>query len=69
MVNSSKSSLVKWALSYRVPLVEGLHELLVCQAADSLEHIVGLADELHVAILDAVVHHLDEIAGTPCGQQ
>ena len=27
------------------------------------QQLVGLADELHVGVLDAVVHHLDEVAG------
>ena len=27
-----------------------------------MEQVVGLADELHVAVLDAVVHHLDVVA-------
>ena len=30
-----------------------------------LEQRVGLADQLHVAIFDAVVHHLHVVAGTP----
>jgi hypothetical protein len=29
----------------------------------SLHQLVGLADQLHVAVLDAVVDHLDEVAG------
>ena len=32
--------------------------------AEGVPHqVVGLADELHVAVLDAVVDHLDEVAG------
>ena len=27
------------------------------------DEVVGLGDELHVGVLDAVVHHLDEVAG------
>ena len=27
------------------------------------QQVVGLGDELHVGVLDAVVHHLDEVAG------
>ena len=46
-----------------VPLLEDFLELLVGQAADVLEQVVGLGDELHVAVLDAVVDHLDEVAG------
>ena len=28
------------------------------------QQVVGLGDELHVGVLDAVVHHLDVMAGT-----
>jgi len=28
-----------------------------------LHQVVGLANELHVAVLNAVVHHLDKMAG------
>ena len=31
--------------------------------ADAAEQVVGLGDELHVGVLDAVVDHLDEVAG------
>ena len=32
--------------------------------AERVPHqVVGLADELHVSVLDAVVDHLDEVAG------
>jgi hypothetical protein len=45
-----------------VPLVEdGGH--FVGGEAGRLEQAVGLADELHVAVLDAVVHHLHVVAG------
>src|SRR5207344_1313413 len=27
------------------------------------EPVIGFGDELHVGVLDAVVHHLDEVAG------
>ena len=27
------------------------------------QQVVGLRDQLHVGVLDAVVHHLDEVAG------
>mmetsp|Transcript_2797 Transcript_2797/g.6129 ORF Transcript_2797/g.6129 Transcript_2797/m.6129 type:complete len:471 (-) Transcript_2797:146-1558(-) len=47
-----------------VPLGEGGSQLLVGEAAQGLEDVVGLRDELHVAILNAVVHHLDVVAGT-----
>ena len=42
-------------------VVEDFLELRVVQAADILEQIVRLGDELHVAVLDAVVNHLDEM--------
>ncbi len=45
-----------------VPLAEDLVHLLVGQAEALLHHLVGLADHLHVAVLDAVVDHLDEMA-------
>ena len=32
------------------------------RAADACAAVVGLGDELHVAVLDAVVHHLDVVA-------
>jgi len=38
-------------------------ELAVGQAEGVLEHPVGLADQLHVAVLDAVVDHLHVVAG------
>ena len=34
------------------------------EAEAVFENVVGLADELHVAILDAVVHHLDVVSCT-----
>ena len=37
--------------------------LLVAHAETFLHELVGLADELHIAILDAVVGHLDVVAG------
>ena len=33
------------------------------QSQAAVEDFVGFGNELHVAILDAVVHHLDEVAG------
>ena len=45
------------------PLGEGLVHLLVGHAEPVLHELVGLADELHVAVLDAVVDHLDVMAG------
>mmetsp|Transcript_2282 Transcript_2282/g.9099 ORF Transcript_2282/g.9099 Transcript_2282/m.9099 type:complete len:351 (+) Transcript_2282:770-1822(+) len=48
----------------QVPFGEDVLELVVGQAADVLQDVVRLGDELHVAVLDAVVHHLDEVART-----
>ena len=33
------------------------------EAVDTLHEIVGFGDELHVGVFDAVVHHLDVMAG------
>ena len=46
-----------------IPLGEGRVQLLVAQAADVLEDVVGLGDQLHVAVLDSIVNHLDVVAG------
>ena len=46
-----------------VPLGEDVVHLLVAHAEPFLQKLVGLADELHVAVLDAVVDHLDVVAG------
>src|SRR5947208_1111238 len=35
------------------------------EAESAREKIVGFGDELHVAVLDSVVHHVDKIAGAP----
>ena len=48
-----------------IPGVEDLSEGLVVEAGSVLEQPVGLANQLHVAIFDAVVHHLDIVAGAP----
>ncbi|TYZ62427.1 hypothetical protein PybrP1_008669 [[Pythium] brassicae (nom. inval.)] len=45
-----------------VPLVKHVRELAVREPARDLEDVVRLRDELHVAVLDAVVHHLDVVA-------
>ena len=37
--------------------------LVVAHSEQVAHELVGLADELHVAILDAVVDHLDEVTG------
>mmetsp|Transcript_932 Transcript_932/g.3085 ORF Transcript_932/g.3085 Transcript_932/m.3085 type:complete len:519 (+) Transcript_932:241-1797(+) len=46
-----------------VPLVERGRELRVREPADGLQDVVRLGDELHVPVLDAVVHHLNEVPG------
>lgn len=40
-----------------------LRHLVVVHAQDVLHQVIGLADELHVAILDAVVDHFHKV---PC---
>src|SRR5208283_1440929 len=45
-----------------VPGAEHLVQLLVGEPSDLLEDGVGFADELHVPVLDPVVHHLDVMA-------
>ncbi len=46
-----------------VPGPERLGDLRGLEADAVPEQVVGLGDELHVGVLDAVVHHLDEVAG------
>ncbi len=46
-----------------IPVGEDLVQLLVRQADGVLEDEIRLADELHVAVFDAVVHHLDVVPG------
>ena len=46
-----------------VPLGEDLVHLFVAQPQPFLHELVGLADQLHVAVLDAVVRHLHEVPG------
>ena len=45
-----------------VPLGEDLVHLVGAQAQAGLHQVVGLADELHVAVFDAVVDHLHVMA-------
>ena len=47
-----------------VPLGEDVGDLRGRLARAAPDEIVGLGDQLHVGVLDAVVHHLDEVAGT-----
>jgi hypothetical protein len=42
-----------------VPLCEDVRNLGLVETESALEDVVGFADELHVAILDTVVDHLD----------
>jgi hypothetical protein len=46
-----------------VPLGEHLGDLRGGQAKAVAQQLIRLADELHVGVLDAVVHHLHEV---PC---
>ena len=46
-----------------VPGPEGFGDLRGRHADAMPEQVVRLGDELHVGVLDAVVHHLDEVAG------
>ncbi len=45
----------------RVPLAEDLRDARRLVPGHLAEQVVGLGDELHVGVLDAVVHHLDEV--------
>ena len=47
-----------------LPGTEDLSDLGDREPADVAQQVVGLGDELHVGVLDAVVDHLDEVAGT-----
>jgi len=47
-----------------VPVGEHLGPLLGAQAEMSLEQMPGFGDQLHVAVLDAVVHHFHVVAGS-----
>ncbi len=46
-----------------VPLGEDVGDLGGRLAGAAADEVVRLGDELHVGVLDAVVHHLDEVAG------
>ena len=43
------------------PVVEDGVHVVVVEAEAVFEDLVGLADELHVAVFDAVMHHFDEV--------
>ena len=47
-----------------IPIAEDTVELLVGQPQGVLQDEVGFADQLHVAVLDPVVHHLDVVSRT-----
>lgn len=47
-----------------VPLGENVSNLLIGETSTSLHEVVGLTNELHVTVLNTVVNHLDEVAGT-----
>ena len=49
--------------SPRVPLGEHVGDLGGGLAGAAADQVVGLGDELHVGVLDAVVHHLHEVTG------
>ncbi len=46
-----------------LPGAEDLGDLGNAEAADVAQQVIGLGDELHVGVLDAVVDHLDEVTG------
>ena len=47
-----------------VPLVEDLVHFVIRQAQTVFHELVRFANQLHVAVFDAVVHHFDEVART-----
>jgi len=47
-----------------VPLGEDSLHLIVGESEQFSHQVIHLADELHVSILDAVVHHFDKVTGT-----
>ena len=46
-----------------LPAREHVGDRARVQAVDGFQDVVGLGDELHVGVFDAVVHHLDVVAG------
>src|SRR5262249_60955996 len=46
-----------------VPRAEDLAHFGRFRAEPGAQQVIGLGDELHVGVLDAVVHHLYEVAG------
>ena len=47
-----------------VPLFEHVTDLSRGHAKAATHQIVAFGDELHIGVFDAIVHHLDEVAGT-----
>lgn len=47
-----------------VPLSEDITDLLVAETETALHDVVGLADQLHVTVLDTVVDHLNVVTST-----
>ena len=47
-----------------VPFAEHVMEFLVGESNAVFEDVVGFADELHIAVFDAVVDHFDIVSGT-----
>ena len=47
-----------WFQSSKMP-----RKLVGVEAEGAVQQVVSFGDELHVAVLDAVVHHLDEVPG------
>ena len=45
-----------------VPIGEGFLRFLYGESDPVAQNVVGLADELHIAVFDAVVHHFDEVS-------
>ena len=47
-----------------VPFLEHVADLSRGHAKAATHQIVAFGDELHIGVFDAIVHHLDEVAGT-----
>ena len=45
-----------------VPLGKAIVHLLIGHTEPFLHHLIGLAYHLHIAVLDAVVHHFNEVS-------
>ena len=63
----STSAVISTRKLSRSPLFHSVNTSAICGALHAqpvAQQLVGLADELHVGVLDAVVHHLHEMAGT-----